>query len=439
MKKRWLTVFAICLLSLPMPAFSQEGGERAPGAHTEDSGQEGKGDSDPTDEAAAKSATGLGGPFSVGGQLDEDEEIRGLKHRLLWFDRVLDPWFDWKQRVQEKHGLSLGTDYSALYQGASASLSEEDAAASGAIRIFGQWTLVGRGKPNDWGRLIFKVENRHTLGTELPPSELGFEVGYLGLTGTLFNDVETFLSDFNWQQQFNDGATGLLVGRFDPSDYMGVSGYANPWTTFSNLAILMNTSVALPDMGLGVGLGHHFGEGRWNLSGLISDANALLDEVEFFRDGAEFFTEATLSWSPSRSERFLKNINLMVWHVDERETVGAPESQGVGLTANWTLNELWMPFGRLGWSDGAAPLANKTATAGILRRFALTDLFGLGFNWSDPPDPNLREQMSVEIFYRFQIAQNLALTPSFQLLIDPANNPDEDQIHVLGLRLRATL
>ncbi len=34
---------------------------------------------------------------------------------------------------------------------------------------------------------------------------------------------------------------------------------------------------------------------------------------------------------------------------------------------------------------------------------------------------------------------NLALTPSVQLLIDPALNPGEDQIWVLGLRARLAL
>jgi porin len=424
---------------LSTPTMAQQETEGAQAGSNQEAADGQSGDSEEAAEEARRSARGLGGPFSVGGQLDEDNEIRGLKHRLPGFDKLLDPWFDWKSGIRERHGLSLGIDYLALYQGASASLSNEDDAASGVFRIFGQWTLVGRDDENNWGRLIFKVENRHTLGTELAPSELGFEVGYLGVTGTVFNGLGTILTDLSWQQQFNNGASAVLAGRFDPSDYMGISGYGNPWTTFSNLAILLNTSIALPDLGLGVGLGHHFGKQKWNLSGIVSDANALLDEVEFFEGGAEFFAEATLSWSPSRAERFLNNMNLMVWHVDERETAGVPESEGVALAANWTFNKLWMPFGRLGWSDGGAALANKTATAGFLRRFALADLFGLGFNWSDPPDPELREQMTLEIFYRIQVAQNLALTPSFQLLIDPANNPDEDQIRVLGLRLRATL
>lgn len=98
-----------------------------------------------------------------------------------------------------------------------------------------------------------------------------------------------------------------------------------------------------------------------------------------------------------------------------------------------------MIFGRAGWSDGDAPLMNKTVTLGFMKRFYKRDLLGLGFNWGDPSNDTLREQYSTELFYRFQFAKNLALTPSVQWLVDPANNSDEDHIWVAGLRARLSL
>ncbi|MHC4711900.1 MAG: carbohydrate porin [Planctomycetota bacterium] len=67
-----------------------------------------------------------------------------------------------------------------------------------------------------------------------------------------------------------------------------------------------------------------------------------------------------------------------------------------------------------------------------------TDLTGLALNWGNPADSSLRDQTTAELFYRLQLAQNLAITPSVQLLIDPALNPDEDLIWVFGLRTRLT-
>lgn len=82
---------------------------------------------------------------------------------------------------------------------------------------------------------------------------------------------------------------------------------------------------------------------------------------------------------------------------------------------------------------------NKTATVGFIQRFHKSDLIGIGFNWDDPSNDSLRYQYSSELFYRFQLSQNLALTPSVQWLIDPALNPDDDQILIFGLRARFTL
>ncbi len=65
-----------------------------------------------------------------------------------------------------------------------------------------------------------------------------------------------------------------------------------------------------------------------------------------------------------------------------------------------------------------------------------SDLVGLGVNWGKPSDDSLDDQVSDELFYRLQLAQNLAITPSVQLIINPALNPDENVIAVFGLRLR---
>ncbi len=71
------------------------------------------------------------------------------------------------------------------------------------------------------------------------------------------------------------------------------------------------------------------------------------------------------------------------------------------------------------------------------------DLFGLGLNWSRPSEtgvgPGLDDQYTMEAFYRLQLSQNFAITPDVQLLIDPALNPQEDRLWVIGLRGRLVL
>jgi porin len=326
-----------------------------------------------------------------------------------------------------------------LYQGASTALpGAEDSAASGVFRVYGTWTLAGRDTENS-GNLVFKFENRHRLGTGIPPSALGFGLGYLGVTGTLFSDVAWILNDFNWQQRLSAGRSGLIIGRFDPNDYLDVLGYANPWTTFQNLAILFNTSIALADTSFGAAGGSYIGD-RVYLLASVNDANGTVSEVEFFEGGSEFYKSVEIGWTPDPTKRFTHNAHVTTWHVDAREDAGVPQSDGLSIGANWTFDSTWMPFFRAGWSDGQAPFMNRAVTLGVLRYFSgRSDLSGLGVNWGDPSDGSLRDQTTAELFYRIQLAQNLALTPSLQLLKDPALHPQEDRIWVFGLRARLTL
>jgi len=50
--------------------------------------------------------------------------------------------------------------------------------------------------------------------------------------------------------------------------------------------------------------------------------------------------------------------------------------------------------------------------------------------------PDLDDQYATEVYYRWQVAEEIAITPSAQLLIDPALNPDDDTLWVFGLRAR---
>jgi hypothetical protein len=72
-----------------------------------------------------------------------------------------------------------------------------------------------------------------------------------------------------------------------------------------------------------------------------------------------------------------------------------------------------MLFGRLGWSEGSAPLYSESVTVGMLYYFeARSDLVGVGMNWGKPSDDSLGEQTTGELFHRIHLAQNLAITPS---------------------------
>ena len=380
--------------------------------------------------------TAFGGPNSPQGLMEEDDRIKKPAFRFEGIHDAFKPWRKWKRRLNKEHGFKISGHYATLYQGANKSLTGEDKSSSGIFRANAIWTLLGQGS-KDPGSLVLTVDNRHAY-RDIAPAGLASEVGYAGVTGTLFSDIDWAIVNLNWQQSFNGGKTGLLAGRFDPSDYMNILGYTNPWVTFSNLAIMLDPSVSFGDSSWGLGVGHWVNDQFYVLGG-VNDANgALTDNLELFNGGAEFYKWAHVGWSPSQAQRYTHNVHLATWHVDGREDPGTESAQGVALAGNWTFDDKWMPFLRVGWSEGSAPIYNKSATVGLQRTFKYrSDTAGIGFNWGELPG-NLGEQTTMEAFWNIQFAQNLAITPGVQYLGDPALNPTDDNVWIVSLRMRLT-
>lgn len=383
-------------------------------------------------------SAGFGSPNTPARLLAEDDLRTEPVFRSPWIDDALEGWWDLKAGVNQGHGLRFGIDYTAFYQHLSDSLTYEDYGFSGILRTYGEWTPFNRGERNA-GRLVFKVDNRHKIAGDVTAANLSGEAGYIGQTAVLFNDIGWELIDFNWQQGLGEGG-GIIAGRFDPSDYVSVLGYANPWTAFSNLSTLLNPAVAFPDVSWGVGGGSWLGD-SWYVKGTINDANGSLTNYGWFDGGAEFFTWGEVGWSPTRAERYTTNVHLALWHVDEREDVGLDSAEGMTIGANWTTpDQRWMYFARAGWADGDSALVEESYTLGFMRKFRRNaDLMGLAVNWGQPPQDGLDAQTTGELFYRVQLSENLALTPNLQLLRDPALNDEEDTVWVTGLRIRLTL
>lgn len=51
------------------------------------------------------------GPASVGGQVKSDQEKRGAAYRFEGFSRSMQPYYVFKQQMNDRHGLAFGADY----------------------------------------------------------------------------------------------------------------------------------------------------------------------------------------------------------------------------------------------------------------------------------------------------------------------------------------
>ena len=393
--------------------------------------------------SARKSKTGyadelppFGGRNSPAGEIVESDTELDPAFRFPKIDAAMQPWTDWKRKTGDEQAIAISAHYSTMFQSLSDALpGTDDKASAGVLRGTIRWTPIGKDTKNA-GSLNIMMDHRHGF-RDTAPSGLAGSAGYIGVTSLFYGDSNIDVINLNWQQGFNDGDSGLIVGRYDPNDYMNALGYVNPWTIFTNLAINLDVSVAVPDSSWGIGAGHWIND-QWYVLGGINDANGFgQDYLEFFDGGAEFFKFAHLGWSPSKSDRYFKNIHVLGWHVDEREDAGIPSSNGFSLAANWTFDDRWMPFARIGFSSGAAPIYKDSWTLGLIRKFMFrSDLVGVAINHGSSPDNSFSDQTTMEAFWRFQFSQNFAITPHVQLLDDPALNPEEDQVWILGLRMR---
>ncbi len=66
------------------------------------------------------------------------------------------------------------------------------------------------------------------------------------------------------------------------------------------------------------------------------------------------------------------------------------------------------------------------------------DRIGIGITWAEPADRTLRNQKAIDMFYRVQVTPEIAVSPTLQVIFDPARNPMEDRVTVGGVRTRFT-
>ncbi|WP_411234105.1 carbohydrate porin [Marivita sp. S0852] len=380
---------------------------------------------------AQSSATDLAGPDAAGRLIASDTPS------------FAEDWQKSKALLAERTGLELAFDYNALGFAASASLGE-DSAAGGVFRMIGKWSLLNRGGP-DTGSLVFKLEHRHAY-RDVAITDFGNELGYIGLVNSVYNDQGWRATNLYWQQNFAGGRATASLGWLDVTDYVDVYALASPWTGFSNLAFQTGsgTIAGLPDGALGLSAAGFVTDTIYVAAGIV-DANADPTDIgagiDSLFDEGETFKSVEMGWTSGPKAVFIDNAHLTFWQIDAREEAGSPESHGVAFSLTTAINDQWMPFLRGGWADGGGSLYEASVSAGFgYTKNPGQQLTGVGLNWSRPNSETfgdgLDEQVTAEVFSRWQPLDGVEITPSLQFIKNPALNPDENVLGIFGLRLR---
>ena len=174
------------------------------------------------------------------------------------------------------------------------------------------------------------------------------------------------------------------------------------------------------------------------------DANGAYDKSVFDSiHKGDFFKGVEFGWSKSGAGDagfLMDNVHVALWHRDAIDQPNSESAWGAAFTTFWWFDKkrIGTAF-RAGWSDdNAGTLNQKAVSATLVANFTdRDDLFGIGVSWGRPVDSD-EDQWATEMFYRWQLARNLAITPDVQVLFNPPNNPKDDVVGVFGLRMRMT-
>ncbi|WP_380054257.1 carbohydrate porin [Falsihalocynthiibacter sp. SS001] len=370
----------------------------------------------------------------------DDERVDGV----LSFPRAekfFSPWFDWKKRLNDKTGLKLQFSLQSSHQEVNRSLGETNA-AGGRFQLQGSWVLVGRGTKNE-GQLTFRLENRTTLGTPIPPTSLAYQYGGVKPSGG-FSDFGTALTEFAWRQSLFDGKFRFVGGKISALSWYNGHALSSSLRGFQNLALQSSLTKPSPGRGFGAGVAYeitpHFGV----VAG-IHDANAKTADNPFDTIGKrEFYHSIEFRYWPTTPDRRRWDVvRLQFWHQDKLKEKGIPASQGVTFLASRLFDDKWFPFVIAGYSDGNASLMKSDMTVGLgislnTKHRVSNDALAFAVNWGQPSNKLLRDQITSEVFYRFTLAQNVVITPSIQWVKNPAASTAFDDVITAGLRLRLT-
>jgi porin len=410
-------------------------------------GQERNEESDSASQSGYDDLQDFGGPESVGSELKRNDEERDSTYRFDGMQRGLAPYFDWKRGLRDEYGLALGSQFYTLYQTASSSLDGRDDDAFGNIfRLLGSWTVFKRDNGNV-GRIEWRVESRSNLGSFQAPGSLGSAVGVAAVVpGFAYSEnFDLDLAIFNWTQGFNNGRAGYAVGRLGFDVYLD----AFPFQTFSrgfiNRSFILNPT--LPTTGTGAigGVVKGFISDKVWIGAQIHDANAVSGDFDFdtVQEG-EWIKALEIGYAPSFDQRNTHRFQFTYWEKDAKMLAGTSAGSGWAASGAYKINDDYFPFIRFGHSDGGGGVAAEDALSigvEITKRFAETWTIGAG--WAKPSrqtfGPGIDKETVLETSYKFQLSQNFSLMPDVQIVFNPANDPSESSVWVVGLRVIITL
>lgn len=259
-----------------------------------------------------------------------------------------------------------------------------------------------------------------------------------------FPVVQDTFAQLSYTHAFPGNKVLLTVGQYPFYSFDGNPYLANQQENFNNYIFSQNGSSTYPISGLGAYAQLNITDQIQLAAGLQNPNNLTGSTLSTSngQDGLAWFAYA--QWTPQFPRLGTSQYSFVYYEVPSVPEQG--RSSGWSLNATQNLNDTWAVFAR-------ANAAYQTTTP-IRSSFALgaamnnplgrnkLDQIGLAFGYStaassptNPPDA--RNEKVIEAYWNWAFTGALLLTPSVQVIFDPALAPSRK--NAWALSLRATL
>ena len=360
-------------------------------------------------------------------------------------DSGMGSWFAWKREVQQNTGIGIGGSYQALWQHYSSSVINQRNAVGGKFTLNLSYDLMNRGQPDALGFDV-AIEDRRPIGTDLPPLQAGMGAGSVVPTAATYGDFKMGITQAYIRQNLFNNKFQYTVGKIFAPNFIDAYPFFDDNRQFLNQSFSTSPTIAAPLRGFGaVAAVYPTETGFYLKPGVFTNHSSDTGSTigDFFSKNERFYM-LEAGWSglarsgvpiQARAAMDSDNIHLTTWYREPTQG-GLGRSKGVAFNANYMAGENLMWFTRAGWSQGWA--ADRAAAVGLGWRPAagFSDLFGVAVGWVRPTHSALRNQTTAEVFYRFHVTPQFAVTPDLQYIRNPSLAPRENSMWVLSLRGR---
>jgi porin len=369
------------------------------------------------------------------------DNIRRAQRRESLYQEISDVYTDyakWKTRVQNETSLAFSMDVSLLEQWGFAG------GGSPALQFFVapslDWTAF---KSKEWG--TGSVQVAYYAIAHYPTARNAADIqANLGLI-TPINDFPTRTMNFTqltYTQATPDNKWVFTAGQYPLSNFDGNAYLGNQQQNFNNYLFAQNATQTYLDAGLGAYFQFN-ATSTFQLAAGFQGANNVLGQTisgkNFSTDCCAWFGYA--QWGPS-----FHGVGPAQYSLSYFETPSIPArpaTRGWSVNAVQNLSDTWAVFARANGAGGfVTPIKNAYALGVAMNnpmQRASTDQIALAVGLSDaagPPTnpPSARNEKVIEGYWTWTFFGGLLLTPSVQVIFDPALNPTKGNASVLSLR-----